>query len=60
MGGGGGIKLGEVVGATNAQAEVVVDSPVRPQDLAATIYHAARHSAQRHLVSLLKTAGRSS
>ena len=38
--GGGGIKRGEVVGATNAQAEVVVDSPVRPQDLAATIYHA--------------------
>ena len=38
--GGGGIKLGEVVGATNAQAEVVVDNPVRPQDLAATIYHA--------------------
>ena len=38
--GGGGIKLGEVVGATNAQAEVVVDSPVRPQDIAATIYHA--------------------
>jgi uncharacterized protein (DUF1501 family) len=38
--GGGGIKRGEVVGATNAQGEVVVDSPVRPQDLAATIYHA--------------------
>jgi hypothetical protein len=38
--GGGGIKMGEVVGATNAQAEVVVDSPVRPQDIAATIYHA--------------------
>ena len=38
--GGGGIKLGEVVGATNAQGEVVVDNPVRPQDLAATIYHA--------------------
>jgi uncharacterized protein (DUF1501 family) len=38
--GGGGIKIGEVVGATNAQAEVVVDSPVRPQDIAATIYHA--------------------
>jgi uncharacterized protein (DUF1501 family) len=38
--GGGGVRLGEVVGATNAQAEVVVDSPVRPQDLAATIYHA--------------------
>ncbi len=38
--GGGGIKRGEVVGATNALAEVVVDSRVTPQDLAATIYHA--------------------
>jgi uncharacterized protein (DUF1501 family) len=38
--GGGGVRRGEVVGATNAQAEVVVDSPVTPQDLAATIYHA--------------------
>lgn len=38
--GGGGVKLGEVVGATNALGEVVVDSPVRPQDIAATIYQA--------------------
>ncbi len=38
--GGGGVRMGEVVGATNAQAEVVVDTPVRPQDLAATIYTA--------------------
>ena len=38
--GGGGIRMGEVVGATNASGEVVVDSPVSPQDLAATIYHA--------------------
>lgn len=38
--GGGGVRLGEVVGATNANAEVVVDNPVRPQDLAATIYSA--------------------
>jgi uncharacterized protein (DUF1501 family) len=38
--GGGGVKTGEVVGATNALGEVVVDSPVAPQDLAATIYHA--------------------
>ncbi|MCI0638386.1 MAG: DUF1501 domain-containing protein [Gemmataceae bacterium] len=37
--GGGGVRMGEVVGATNALAEVVVDSPVRPQDIAATIYH---------------------
>ena len=38
--GGGGIKRGEVVGATNALGEFVVDSPATPQDLAATIYHA--------------------
>ncbi len=38
--GGGGVKTGQVVGATNALGEVVVDNPVRPQDLAATIYHA--------------------
>jgi hypothetical protein len=38
--GGGGIKMGEVVGATNPLGEYVIDSPVTPQDLAATIYHA--------------------
>jgi hypothetical protein len=38
--GGGGVRTGEVVGATNAAGEVVVDSPVTPQDLAATIYTA--------------------
>lgn len=38
--GGGGVRMGEVVGATNALGEVVVESPVRPQDLAATIYTA--------------------
>ncbi|MSU80573.1 MAG: DUF1501 domain-containing protein [Gemmataceae bacterium] len=38
--GGGGIRMGQVIGATNAAAEVVVDNPVRPQDIAATIYHA--------------------
>jgi uncharacterized protein (DUF1501 family) len=38
--GGGGVRIGEVVGATNAQGEVVVDNPVRPQDIAATIYQA--------------------
>jgi len=38
--GGGGIKTGTVVGATNALGEYVIDSPVTPQDLAATIYHA--------------------
>ncbi len=37
--GGGGVKMGEVVGATNPLGEFVIDSPVTPQDLAATIYH---------------------
>jgi hypothetical protein len=38
--GGGGVRRGEVVGATNARGEFVVDNPVTPQDLAATIYTA--------------------
>jgi hypothetical protein len=37
--GGGGVRTGEVVGATNPLGEFVIDSPVTPQDLAATIYH---------------------
>jgi uncharacterized protein (DUF1501 family) len=35
---GGGLKVGQVVGQTNALAEYVTDNPVRPQDIAATIY----------------------
>jgi hypothetical protein len=35
---GGGLKVGQVVGKTNALAEVVTDTPVSPADLAATIY----------------------
>lgn len=35
---GGGLKVGQVVGRTNALAEYVTDNPVTPQDLAATIY----------------------
>jgi hypothetical protein len=38
--GGGGVKTGQVVGATNKLGEFVTDNPVTPQDLAATIYHA--------------------
>ena len=34
------MRNGQVVGETNALGEVVVDSPVTPQDLAATIYQA--------------------
>jgi uncharacterized protein (DUF1501 family) len=36
---GGGIKPAQAVGQTNSLAEYVTDSPVAPQDLAATIYH---------------------
>jgi uncharacterized protein (DUF1501 family) len=36
---GGGLKVGQTVGSTNALAEYVTDSPVSPQDIAATIYH---------------------
>ncbi len=36
---GGGLKVGQVVGSTNPLGEYVTDSPVSPQDLAATIYH---------------------
>ncbi len=36
--GGGGAPLGKVIGRTDSQGERVVDSPVRPADLAATIY----------------------
>lgn len=35
---GGGLRCGQVVGATNALAEYVTDNPVSPQDIAATIY----------------------
>jgi uncharacterized protein (DUF1501 family) len=38
--GGGGIKTGQVVGATNQLGEFIIDNPIGPQDLAATIYHA--------------------
>jgi uncharacterized protein (DUF1501 family) len=38
--GGGGVKTGQVVGATNKLGEFVTDNPVTPQDLAATIYQA--------------------
>ncbi|MFO0850987.1 MAG: DUF1501 domain-containing protein [Gemmataceae bacterium] len=35
---GGGVRGGQVVGRTNPLGEYVTDSPVSPQDLAATIY----------------------
>ena len=38
--GGGGVKCGQVIGATNANAEEPTDRPVTVPDLAATIYEA--------------------
>jgi hypothetical protein len=35
---GGGLKMGQVVGATNERAEYPVDRPYTPQDLLATVY----------------------
>ncbi len=36
---GGGLRTGQVVGATNARAEYPVQRPLTPDDLLATIYH---------------------
>jgi hypothetical protein len=35
----GGMKMGQVVGRSSARGEEVVDRPLTPQDVAATIYH---------------------
>ena len=37
---GAGIAGGKVYGKTNKRGEYVTDKPVRPEELAATIYHA--------------------
>lgn len=36
---GGGLKMGQVVGATNKRGEHPIESPYSPADLLATIYH---------------------
>ena len=36
---GGGIKGGTIVGASDAKGTEVLDDPVKPEDVAATIYH---------------------
>jgi hypothetical protein len=36
---GGGLRCGQVVGATNSKAERPVDRPLKPADLLATVYH---------------------
>ena len=39
---GGGLTMGQVVGATNSKAEYPIESPYTPQDLLATIYRHLR------------------
>ncbi len=36
---GGGLRMGQVVGATNARGEHPTEAPLTPQDLLATVYH---------------------
>jgi len=36
---GGGLKMGQVVGESTAKAEVPKSTPIRPQDLMATVFH---------------------
>ena len=47
---GGGLRMGQVVGATTARSEYPTENPVTPQDLLATIYRHLGIDAQRHLV----------
>ena len=35
---GGGIKTGQVIGASNSRGETPVDRPVHPNDVLATVY----------------------
>jgi hypothetical protein len=37
--GGGGMRMGQTIGRSSARGEHVVDRPIDPQDVAATIYH---------------------
>ena len=36
---GGGLKMGQVVGESNAKAEIPKTTPITPQDLMATVFH---------------------
>ncbi len=37
--GGGRLRLGQVIGRSSPRGEYVLDRPIRPQDVAATVYH---------------------
>jgi arylsulfatase A-like enzyme len=46
---GGGVRSGQVYGASDRQAAFVKDNPVSPEDLLATIYHALGLSPDREI-----------
>ncbi len=48
---GGGVEPGRVVGRSDEQGGFVTERPVRPADVAATIYRAVGVDASRHLVT---------
>lgn len=52
---GGGLRCGQVIGATTAKAEYPTERPLKPQDLLATIYH---HLQIDPAHSFINTAGR--
>jgi len=47
--GGGGMRMGQVIGASDRRGERVTDRPLDPQDVAATVYHHLGIDA-RHVV----------
>lgn len=47
---GGGLKTGQVVGATNSKAEYPAERPTTPQDVLATIYHHLGVDYRRNLI----------
>jgi hypothetical protein len=49
--GGGGLKGGQVVGASNNKGEFPAEFPVKPADLLATIYHVMGIDLQTHFVN---------
>jgi Protein of unknown function (DUF1501) len=49
--GGAGVRAGQVLGATNANAEEPVDRPVSPEDIATTFYRLLGVDAQKEYLS---------
>jgi uncharacterized protein (DUF1501 family) len=50
---GGGLRMGQIVGATNARGEYPTTTPVTPQDLLATIYRHLGIDTEQHLTDSL-------